>query len=61
MSQLMRDMANSIMENGSGIVVSPPCARVCGYTEDDLLEGVVLMGSKAIHDQIKQGAAVLTF
>lgn len=57
----MGDMVRSIMENGSGTVVCPPCAKVRGYEQDDLLDGVVLMGSKAIHDQIKQGAATLTF
>ena len=47
--------------NGEGIVVCPPCATVRGYTADDLLDGVVLMGSKAIHDRIKEGAQTLAF
>lgn len=57
----MKDMVGGILENGSGIVVCPPCAKVRNYAQDDLLDGVILMGSKAIHDQIKQGAATLTF
>ncbi|MGW8281962.1 MAG: DsrE family protein [Gemmatimonadota bacterium] len=57
----MKDMVQGIMENGSGIVVCPPCAKVRGYAQEDLLDGVTLMGSKAIHDLIKQGAATLSF
>lgn len=57
----MGDMVRGIMENGEGVVVCPPCAKVRGYTADDLLDGVVLMGSKAIHDRIKEGAQTLAF
>ena len=57
----MGDMVRGIMENGSGIIVCPPCIKSRGYTADDLLDGVVLMGSKAIHDKIKEGAQTLAF
>lgn len=57
----MWDMIQNMMKKGSGILVCPPCAEVRGYTEDDLLEGVTITGSGAMHELIKQGAATLSF
>jgi predicted peroxiredoxin len=57
----MGDMVRGILENGSGVVVCPPCAKARGYTEDDLLDGTVLRGSVAIHEKIREGAATLAF
>ncbi len=57
----MKEMIQNIMDTGSGILVCPPCAKVRGYSEDDLLEGVVITGSGAIHKLIIQGAATLSF
>ena len=57
----MKDMIDRIMENGKGVLVCPPCAKVRGYEQEDLIEGVTLIGSSAIHALIKQGAEVLTF
>jgi len=56
----MKDMVRGIMENGR-VLVCPPCAKVRGYTEETLIDGVTLVGSKAIHDAIKEGAATLAF
>ncbi len=57
----MKEMIDYFMENGSAVYVCPPCAKVRGYSESDLLEGVTIIGSGAIHEQIKLGAATLTF
>ena len=57
----MKDMIQSVLDNGCFIGVCPPCAKVRGYTEEDLIEGVTLVGSVAIHERIKEGAATLTF
>jgi predicted peroxiredoxin len=54
-------MIQNIMDRGSGILVCPPCAKVRGYSEDDLLEGVIITGSGAIQKLIIQGAATLSF
>lgn len=55
------EMMQFVVENGAGIYVCPPCIKVRGYEESDLIDGVVVMGSAAIHDRIKEGAATLTF
>ncbi len=55
------EMMQSVIEKGAGIFACPPCLKVRGYEESDLIEGVTVMGSGAIHGPIKEGAATLTF
>ena len=57
----MIDMIQFIRDQGCPIYVCPPCAEVRGYTQEHLLDGVIITGSGAIHEQFKQGAAALTF
>lgn len=54
-------MIKNLTSRGGRILVCPPCANVRGYTKDDLLDGVVVTGSGAIHELIKGGAATLCF
>jgi predicted peroxiredoxin len=46
---------------GGTIWACPPCVQTRGYTQADLLEGVVIVGSSALHGAIKEGAATLSF
>jgi predicted peroxiredoxin len=55
------EMIRNLRSQGGSILVCPPCAKVRGYTEKDLLDGVVITDSGAIHELIKQGAATLSF
>jgi predicted peroxiredoxin len=57
----MKDMIQNVIDAGCTISVCPPCTKVRGYTQDDLIEGVQIKGSVVIHEPIKEGAAVLTF
>lgn len=57
----MLEMINKVRDNGCPILVCPPCAEVRGYSQDDLLDGVIITGSGAMHELIKQGAATLCF
>jgi len=57
----MKDMIQKVMDSGSAICVCPPCAKVRGYAAGDMLDGIQIVGSMAIHERIKEGAAVLTF
>ena len=57
----MKQMVHNVLEKGCTIMVCPPCAKVRGYKEENLLEGVVITGSPAMHELIKQGAATLSF
>lgn len=57
----MIDMIEMVMKSGGDIFVCPPCADVRGYGADDLLDGVTLAGSAAMHALIAEGAATLSF
>lgn len=55
------EMIKNLTTRGGRILACPPCAKVRGYSETDLLDGVVITGSGAIHALIKEGAATLSF
>lgn len=55
------EMISNLTSRGGKIFVCPPCAQVRGYSEGDLIDGVVIQGSVAIHERILQGAATLSF
>jgi predicted peroxiredoxin len=55
------EMINTVTSGGGKILACPPCSKVRGYSEEDFLPGVVITGSGAIHELIKDGAATLSF
>jgi predicted peroxiredoxin len=57
----MIEMIQKVRDAGSQILVCPPCASVRGLSQEDFLDGVVITGSGAMHELIKQGAATLCF
>jgi predicted peroxiredoxin len=57
----MKDMIDTVMSSGGKVLVCPPCAKVRGYAEDDLLAGVVVAGAPAMLEVVKQGASTLSF
>lgn len=57
----LSEMIDNFMASGGDIIVCPPCAKVRGYTDKDLIQGVSVTGSGAMHQLIAQGAATLSF
>jgi predicted peroxiredoxin len=57
----MNEMIQFMRDSGCTILVCPPCAKTRGLGEDDLLDGVIVTGSGAMHELIKEGAATLSF
>ena len=57
----MRDLIGNLMSNGGKVLVCPPCAKVRGYSQEDLVDGVTLAGAPAMLEVVKQGAATLSF
>ena len=49
------------MSNGGRILVCPPCAKVRGYAEEDLIDGMTVAGAPAMLEVVKQGASTLCF
>ena len=55
------EMIGNVMSSGGKILVCPPCAKVRGYSEDDLVDGVTVAGAPALLEVVKQGASTLSF
>lgn len=57
----LRDLIGNFMGGGGKILVCPPCAKVRGYSEDSLVDGVTVAGAPAMLEVVKQGASTLSF
>ena len=57
----MKELIEGFMARGGKVLACPPCAKVRGYTQESLLDGVTIVGSAALHALIKEGAATLSF
>ncbi len=57
----MSDMIGGFIENGGRILVCPPCAKVRGYTEDSLIDGVIVAGAPVMLEEMQKNAGALTF
>lgn len=57
----LNELITSFVEGGGKIWVCPPCAKVRGYQDEDLIPGAEVKGSKALHELIKEGASTLCF
>ena len=55
------EMIGNVLANGGRILVCPPCAKVRGYTEHDLIDGATIAGAPSMLESVKQGAATLSF
>lgn len=57
----LRELIENVMSSGGRVLVCPPCAKVRGYSEDDLISGATLAGAPAMLEVVKQGASTLSF
>jgi len=57
----VKDMIQTVLDNGGNIMVCPPCAKVRGYEQEDFIDGVELAGSTAMLGVVSEGAKTLTF
>jgi predicted peroxiredoxin len=55
------EMIGNLLANGGKILVCPPCAKVRGYGEQDLIDGATIAGAPSMLESVKQGAATLSF
>jgi predicted peroxiredoxin len=54
-------LIDDFQKRGGTIWACPPCVKSRGYEASDLLDGVVIVGASAMHAEIKEGAATLSF
>jgi predicted peroxiredoxin len=57
----MKDMVGNFISGRGHVLVCPPCAKVRGYAESDLVEGVTIAGAPAMLELVKEGASTLSF
>ena len=57
----VKDMIQTVIDNGGTIMVCPPCAKVRGYEQEDFIDGIQLAGSTAMLGVVSEGAKTLTF
>ena len=49
------------LRRGGTLWACTPCVKARGYTQEDLLEGVVITGAGVMHERLAAGAATLSF
>ena len=54
-------LIEDFQKRGGVIWACPPCVQSRGYQQADLLDGVTIVGASAMHAEIRQGAATLSF
>ncbi|HYB51603.1 MAG TPA: DsrE family protein [Burkholderiaceae bacterium] len=57
----MADMLRDFLQRGGTLWACTPCVKSRGYTQENLLSGVVITGASAMHELLKRGAAALSF
>lgn len=54
-------LIEDFQKRGGVIWACPPCVKSRGYQQADLIDGVIIIGASAMHAEIKDGAATLSF
>ena len=54
-------LIDDFQKRGGTIWACPPCVQSRGYQQADLLDGVIIVGASAMHAEIRDGAATLSF
>lgn len=57
----LASLIEDFQKRGGVIWACTPCVKSRGYEQSDLLDGVIIIGSSAMHAEIKRGAATLSF
>lgn len=57
----LKNLIEDFIKRGGTIWACTPCVKARGYTQEDLIDGVVIAGSSVMHARILAGAATLSF
>ena len=56
-----RSLSPSPVADSQPASACTPCVKARGYEQQDLLDGVIITGASVMHEEIKKGAATLSF
>src|SRR5258706_8475892 len=54
-------LIKDFLARGGTLWACTPCVKARGYTQEDLIDGTIITGASPMHEQIKAGAATLSF
>jgi len=54
-------LVKDFLARGGALWACTPCVKARGYTQEDLIDGTIITGASLMHEQIKAGAATLSF
>ena len=54
-------LVKDFLQRGGTLWACTPCVKARGYTQDHLIEGTIITGASVMHDELKAGAATLSF
>jgi predicted peroxiredoxin len=57
----LASMIKDFLARGGALWACTPCVKSRGYTQEDLIDSVVITGASKIHELIARGAATLSF
>ena len=57
----LANMLKDFLSRGGTLWACTPCVKSRGYSQEHLIEGVVITGASPMHELIKRGAATLSF
>jgi predicted peroxiredoxin len=57
----LKALIEDFLKRGGTIWACPPCVKARGYTQEDFIDGVKIVGSSAMHERLIAGAATLSF
>ncbi len=57
----LQTLIADFLARGGTLWACPPCVKARGYTQEDLIEGAMITSGSAMHERIKEGAAVISF
>lgn len=57
----LKALIGDFLSRGGTIWACPPCVKARGYSQEDLVEGVKIVGASAMHERLQAGARALSF
>ncbi len=57
----LQALIEDFQRRGGTLWACPPCVKSRGYTQEDFIDGVTIVGASAMHERLMAGAASLSF